>query len=435
MSCTTGRYCAAGGSYASSITGNTPALQALVMSKNNGSWDAAEEVPGTGALNGDGSAKTNSVSCTAVGDCLAGGWYTTSSDIREAWVATETNGKWGTAEEAPGTAKLNVAIPGAGIFSVSCPATGDCLAGGWYTNAAHHEQAFVVSETGGTWGTAQEVPGTAALNVGGQGQTETVSCASVGNCSIGGIYASGTNSGIPISQAWVDTETNGTWGTAEEVPGTSALNGGGYAVVNTVSCASAGNCSAGGEYTTSTPYTTQAFVVNETNGTWGTAAEVPGTGPLNTAGLAQISSISCVGTGSCSAGGFYLDSNFSTQAFVVNETGGTWGTAQEVPGTVSLDAGTPGAQVNSVSCASVGICSAGGYYSDSADHRQAFVVNETGGVWGTAEEVPGVGPLNAGGSASTAVVGCAPAGICSAGGSYTNAASTTQAFIVKETSG
>src|SRR6516162_9675591 len=39
----------------------------------------------------------------------------------------------------------------------------------------------------------------------------------------------------------------GTWGRAREVPGTAALNHV-YAQVNSVSCASAGNCAAGGSY-------------------------------------------------------------------------------------------------------------------------------------------------------------------------------------------
>src|SRR5260370_14666436 len=38
----------------------------------------------------------------------------------------------------------------------------------------------------------------------------------------------------------------GTWRTAIEVPGLGSLNRGGYAEVHSVSCASAGNCPAGG---------------------------------------------------------------------------------------------------------------------------------------------------------------------------------------------
>ena len=53
------------------------------------------------------------------------------------------------------------------------------------------------------------------------------------------------------------------WGTAIEVPGTAALNQGRHAAINSVSCASAGNCSAGGPYKDSSGHT-QVFVVSET---------------------------------------------------------------------------------------------------------------------------------------------------------------------------
>ena len=53
------------------------------------------------------------------------------------------------------------------------------------------------------------------------------------------------------------------WQTAIEVPGTAALNKGGHAVVNSLSCASAGNCGAGGFYTDAS-HGTEAFVISET---------------------------------------------------------------------------------------------------------------------------------------------------------------------------
>jgi hypothetical protein len=90
--------------------------------------------------------------------------------------------------------------------------------------------------------------------------------------------------------------------------------------------------------------------------------------------------------------------------------------------------------VASVSCVSAGNCSAGGSYSDAADHQQAFVVSETGGTWGTAEEVPGSATLNAGGLAGIGSVSCAPGGLCSAAGSYTDVNNHTQVFAVSETS-
>src|SRR5207248_1428871 len=82
---------------------------------------------------------------------------------------------------------------------------------------------------------------------------------------------------------------------------------------------------------------------------------------------------------------------------------GTWGTAAEVPGTAALNQGG-NAETSSVSCASASNCSAGGYYSDSSGSQQAFVVSQASGTWGTAIEVPGAAALNQGGNAETSSV-------------------------------
>jgi hypothetical protein len=56
--------------------------------------------------------------------------------------------------------------------------------------------------------------------------------------------------------------SGGTWGEAIEVPGTAALNTGGGAGIVLVSCTSAGNWSAGGDYTDSSGHE-HVFVVSE----------------------------------------------------------------------------------------------------------------------------------------------------------------------------
>jgi hypothetical protein len=331
-----------------------------------GTWGIAEEVPGTAALNQGGHAQTVSVSCASAGNCGAGGSYTGSSGATQAFVASDTKGTWGKAEEVRGSAALNKGGD-AQVSEVSCTSAGNCSAGGSYTDGAGETQAFVVSETKDTWGTAEKVPGAAAL--GREASVDVLSCGSAGNCSAGGSYRDGSST----FQAFVVNETNGVWGTAEEVPGTAALNQGGDAHLGALSCTSAGNCSAGGTYDNSSG--TQAFVVNETNGTWGTSEEVPGTATLNTGGNATADSVSCGAAGNCAAAGSYKDGSGDTQAFVVNEAGSTWGTAEEVPGTATLNTGG-NAVTNSVSCASASKCTAGGSYSDGSFHIQAFVVSE-----------------------------------------------------------
>ena len=56
--------------------------------------------------------------------------------------------------------------------------------------------------------------------------------------------------------------SGGIWGPAVEVPRTATLNAGGEALIESVSCTSAGHCSAGGRYTDSS-HRSQAFVVSQ----------------------------------------------------------------------------------------------------------------------------------------------------------------------------
>jgi hypothetical protein len=180
--------------------------------------------------------------------------------------------------------------------------------------------------------------------------------------------------GVSAAAATPAGAPRGHWGTAEEMPGIAALNTGDYAVVNSISCASPGNCSAVGEYRDSS-LNYQAFVVTETNGVWGSAEQVPGTATLNAGGGAAIYSVSCPGPGDCSAGGSYLDASLHAQAFTVGETNGVWGTAREVPGTAALNAGGS-AEVEAVSCAEVNRCSAGGFYMTGSSDQVLFVAGE-----------------------------------------------------------
>jgi hypothetical protein len=239
---------------------------------------------------------------------------------------------------------------------VSCTSPGNCSAGGEYTDTDGHIRAFVVNEANGTWHTAIQIPGLAALDQRSYSRVSSMSCASPGNCSAAGSY---TDSNVQ-GQAFVANEVNGTWHTAIEVPGTAALNFGGSAGVNSVSCPKAGDCSAGGSYADASGVSV-GFVVNEVNGAWHTAVKVPSAFPV-----LSVRSVSCASPGNCSAGG-----GDPGDAFVVNEVNGTWRTAIAVRGTPFPYTGS----ITSVSCASVGRCSAVGYYPHNG-WLQAFVVNE-----------------------------------------------------------
>src|SRR5215470_17722527 len=142
---------------------------------------------------------------------------------------------------------------------------------------------------------------------------------------------------LPVAHAAQAAGGGAAWGKAIEVPGLAALNAGGTALVVSVSCASAGSCTAGGYYQGG-HYHGQAFVVSQRRGRWGSAIRVPGTVTLNTGGSAGVNAVSCASAGNCAAGGFYFDSS-GQQAFVASQRNGRWRPAIEVPGTATLNAG------------------------------------------------------------------------------------------------
>jgi hypothetical protein len=100
--------------------------------------------------------------------------------------------------------------------------------------------------------------------------------------------------------AWVASEVHGAWKTAAHIE--TSLDLGDGAVVNSVSCPSAGNCSADGFYAAAGHR--EAFVVSERSGIWGRAREVPGIAALNRR-YSQVNSISCTSPGNCAAGSYY----------------------------------------------------------------------------------------------------------------------------------
>src|SRR5215472_2227179 len=229
---------AAAGSALSTTSGaavaGTHAAAGARSAVSSGTWGTAQKVPGLAALNKNGGdARVASVSCTAPGSCTAVGSYgsdSSDSSLR-AFAASETNGAWGRAKRIASIPHSTFQDP----IAVSCGSPGNCSAGG---DAG--PGGFLVDEVNGTWGAAHLV----TVNQGNSDDVRSVSCASAGNCSAGGDYA---NSSLTTT-AYVVDEVNGTWGTAQEIPGLAALNQGGVATVLSVSCATAGNCSAGGEY-------------------------------------------------------------------------------------------------------------------------------------------------------------------------------------------
>jgi hypothetical protein len=362
VSCASPGNCAAGGSYQAPNYLN----EAFVVDEVNGTWDQGQELPGIAALNVDDWATVTQLSCASPGNCSAIGTYRDANFMTQVFVAGETNGTWGTARPLPGFIALNTASSAWQDTSatISCAAVGDCAATGTYAYATAtdaNDSFYVASETGGVWSAALSVPGTLL---------DTVSCTSRGNC-----VAAGER---PPNATFV-SEVNGTWSAPRDAPGIGTLTKHDYSSVNDISCPSAGNCVAVGTDEVAGPrFDQQAFLDTETRGTWGAAAQVPGLAALNQQDLADGLTVSCDAPGSCSVGGDYTQIYF-TQGFTVQLRNGRWGNAQPVPGLAGLSANGVAA-VTAISCGAPHNCQAAGYYSPSSSSsssvRDPFVVNQ-----------------------------------------------------------
>jgi hypothetical protein len=301
---------------------------------------------------------------------------------------------------------------------------------------------------------------------------DVVTCTSQGNCVAVGRYVD--THGRGDKQAMIATETSGAWGRASKVAlpaGASTAAGAQNAVLESVACTSPGNCVAVGSYTdTDTRATTeasgsqdfQAMVVTETSGVWGRASELTlpagaltpatceSTSSCGIGQAADLESVTCTSAGNCVAVGHYEDANVARQAMVVTETGDVWGQASEVtqPSSADTTASSQAADLEAVTCTSLGNCVAVGYYTDTNDNQQAMLVTETSGMWGRASKVA----LPAGANTSTnsqeqiaslESVTCTGPESCVAGGYYALAgsdtgggeAAATQAMLATETGG
>jgi hypothetical protein len=393
LSCAPAGNCAAGGSY----TDAAGAVQAWLATGSGGTWRPATEVPGTAALNSGGSAAVTSVSCPAAGTCDAVGTYTESGWHPGTFAATESGGRW-RAAIALGTS----ALAQAQASVISCAGAGTCVAAG----------NGIVTRAAGRWGSPAAIPGIAALAAAG-GIITAISCPSAGDCAAAGHYPSGTAG----QQVFVITERDGRWGRARQLPGIARLNTGNWGSVGGISCASAGDCAVGGMYEiTGGGY--YPFVADEVHEAWRAAIRLPGMAGVNGA-ITDVScpapgDCAAVGGALTPAAPGGTESNLVQSGLVTSEVDGTWQAARSVPEPASF-----GFHLSSVSCQAAGDCQAVGtsmtnapVVSLSDSGGLTYGIAEGAGSWQPPGQLPGTLITD------DSRVACARDGGCVAAGTY-----------------
>jgi hypothetical protein len=354
-----------------------------------------------------------SVACPARGDCVAGGYYTDKAGNSRAVIAAQADGRWSRAIEVPLPAG-SAPVQNARVNSVACTGAGDCVAVGLYFSKVGSDHGFAVTEQHGRWGRAVSI-GSPRNGDGRHSNLQAVACASAGNCTAVGDYRIG-----PVLQAMTVTETSGRWGRPDELVMPSDAGSNPLAYMTGIACPRPADCVSGGYYDSTISEDQAAVGFVETAGVWHGGTEVapasrtPGHG-------AELDAVSC-GPTACLAAGSNTSSN-PREALAVTESAGHWsGPVPMTSGPVTLSAG--GASL--ISCPSTRRCYAavtsaflpGGGFAPPpipAGTPVLLALAWTGGLW--VATTAAVQPAHAGlGGPAFDAVGCAADGYCVAVG-------------------
>ena len=423
VSCVSADNCAVVGEFTNSAGG----VEAFASFLANGVWGQA--TPAAFATNvRDTSTNAfgalNAVSCVSGGNCTAVGSFKNSSGGNEAFTMTSINGVWGQATPAVFADDVQNSSPVGILYSVDCASVGNCTASGEFKTSLGGIQAFTMTSINGVWG--QATPAVFADDVQtlhniNQTYLRDVSCASAGNCTAVGRFRNVNGD----AEAFTMTSTNGTWGQATPVVFPAGVqNSTPTAELRSVSCVSAGNCTAVGEFV-NVAGATQALMLSSTNGVWGQpttptfASAVP---------YASLTEVICPSVGNCTAVGSF---NFVREAFVVTSTNGLWNQAEPVLFSSSVSS-MPFTDLNSVSCVSVGNCVAVGSFVSNSGYREAFTVSSVNSVWGSPLRVAfASGVQSSTPSEDLASVSCVSTGECVAGGYFKDSLNRNQGLVMK----
>src|SRR5262249_44079140 len=151
----------------------------LLLTQTSGHWTAAE-APLPANARSDLSADLLSVSCASAGNCTAVGAYIDSSNNQQGLLLTQTSGNWATGVKAPLPA-ASAPAPAVALRWGSCRAPGSSPARRTSLVRPGRPQGLLLTQTSGHWTAAEApVPANAAPDPGVV--SNSVSCGSAGNC-------------------------------------------------------------------------------------------------------------------------------------------------------------------------------------------------------------------------------------------------------------
>jgi hypothetical protein len=303
----------------------------------------------------------SSIACPGPISCVAVGYLGANFNEGQGFIATQVHGIWSQGRIAGAPANA-AAKPYAELNYVTCTGPGACEAVGFYTNKARHAGPMAITESGGRWGRATEVPvpANAAAGRNGFGSLSELECRKAGSCLAVGSYQTARNG----FQAFAITQTGGRWHGPVQVRLPAGAPRNPDAGLASVSCESRSFCVAVGDYFSKSGNDVP-MAVTWSNGRWSRAAVITSV-PSGAAADASpaLDSVSCW-PGSCVAVGYYFTTAGGFGWMAIPLTGHSWGPATQIglPSNVSGGSGQHGIPYQ-VSCPSAGSCTTFGDYND-----------------------------------------------------------------------
>lgn len=291
--------------------------------------------------------RLSGVSCSSATSCVAVGDVINGAD-RQVTLAEHWNGHvWRVLTTPSPGPELNV------LSAVSCPRANRCMAVGYYDSAGQHQA--LAEQWNGTGWTTLAVPHT--------GQLSGVSCTAPGNCVAVGSYLATGGTRLALTAAW-----NGTiWSTQ-----TGPIMGGSLTEFNGVSCASASECIAVGDYNTGVA-TPLLPLSARWNGVSWMALTTPAPG-----GADGLAAVSCPSPSSCMAVGSYFHRH--GHDYPIRTLTESWnGTNWRVRATPMLTGARP--HLAAVSCTSPVRCTAVGGHLSAAGLGFVLAESWNGTSW------------------------------------------------------
>ena len=421
MSCPAVGSCVAVGAY------TAPGAQpALIETLSGGSWrQTTAPLPIDAAA--PSSARLSLVSCPVVGSCVAVGEYLSASHSERILVDTLSGGSW-TASAAPLPSGGDFENRANGLYHLTCPQPGACVAVGQYSDSSSNNQLGLIETlSGGSW-TATEAPlPSGAATTLQNAVLPDLSCWESDSCvAIGGYVDASSN-----QQGLIETLSSGTW-TATKTPLPSGASNPSFTALGALSCPATGSCVATGVYADSvSSFNENGFFATLSGGAW-TATDAPPL-PADAApgGVGGLGGLSCPAVGSCVATGDYTDSSGFGQALIETLAGGSW-TATKAPLPVGSSTAQQFADLFGLSCPVAGSCVAVGTYEGSIDGL-GVIETLSGGKW-TATQATLPSGAAATSNALLEALACPAAGACVIAGDYVDATHGHQILIDSQTS-